>query len=570
MKRLIYGLFNRLRFNQKLFLSYLIVIIIPIMVLGIYAYNQSKDMLKLQALQGIDKNVNTVTQSIDNSVERYNHAIRSIVFTKMFQKIVANDYIDLVNLARDLNDFLDPYFIMMMNLDKDIEKITFYTQSTVPEFGDLVVSYKRVNEEPWYNEAIKGIEPLWKYEDNELFVIHKFPKILKEPNTNIVYMRINENSFFKNITDLDKEYGVIISDDNNRIVYANQSAKLTAFDFKEIMKMNEGSVRIGQTEMFLVKKKIVQANWTVYCIVPAALVYQNAGSIINATLIVILSCIVSLLIIISIFSKTFIKRIFSLNAIMKRVEWGELDLQVQSEARDEIGELTNRFGKMLNRLNEQIDESYRSKIIQKEAELKALQSQINPHFLYNTLSFINWKALKNDAPEISHVVTSMSTFYRTALNQGNNIITVRNELENIKSYIEIIQVMGDYSFDVVYKIDEEVNDYSTINLILQPLAENAIKHGIKQKNNGQGLLYVSAWLDKGTVNFAIEDNGPGMKQETIDTILTMQSTGYGLRNVNERLQLRFGTKYGISIQSRLGYGTVMTVVIPQSLHSSTV
>ncbi|MGG1633358.1 sensor histidine kinase [Paenibacillus sp. NRS-1760] len=570
MKRLIYGLFNRLRFNQKLFLSYLIVIIIPIMVLGIYAYNQSKDMLKLQALQGIDKNVNTVTQSIDNSVERYNHAIRSIVFTKMFQKIVANDYIDLVNLSRDLKDFLDPYFIMMMNLDKDIEKITFYTQSTVPEFGDSVVSYKRVNEKPWYNEAMKGIEPLWKYEDNELFVIHKFPKTLKEANTNMVYMRINENSFFKNITDLDQEYAVIISDGNNRIIYANQSAKLIAFDFKEMTKMNEGTVRIGQTEMFLVKKKIVQANWTVYCFVPAALVSHNAGSIINATLIVILACIVSLLIIISIFSKTFIKRIFSLNAIMKRVEWGELDLQVQSEARDEIGELTNRFGKMLNRLNEQIDETYRSKIIQKEAELKALQSQINPHFLYNTLSFINWKALKNDAPEISHIVTSMSKFYRTALNQGNNIITVRNELENIKSYIEIIQVMGDYSFDVVYKIDEEVNEYSTINLILQPLAENAIKHGIKQKNNGKGLLYVSAWLDKGTINFAIEDNGPGMEKETIDTILTMQSTGYGLRNVNERLQLRFGTKYGISIQSRLGYGTVMTIVIPQSLYSSTV
>lgn len=570
MKRLIYGLFNRLRFNQKLFLSYLIVIIIPIMVLGIYAYNQSKDMLKLQALQGIDKNVNTVTQNIDNSVERYNHAIRSIVFTKMFQKIVANDYIDLVNLSRDLKDFLDPYFIMMMNLDKDIEKITFYTQSTVPEFGDSVVSYKRVNEKLWYNEAMKGIEPLWKYEDNELFVIHKFPKTPKEPNTNMVYMRINENSFFKNITDLDQEYAVIISDDNNRIVYANQSAKLIAFDFKEMTKMNEGTVRTGQTEMFLVKKKIVQANWTVYCFVPAALVSHNAGSIINATLIVILACIVSLLIIISIFSKTFIKRIFSLNAIMKRVEWGELDLQVQSEARDEIGELTNRFGKMLNRLNEQIDETYRSKIIQKEAELKALQSQINPHFLYNTLSFINWKALKNDAPEISHVVTSMSKFYRTALNQGNNIITVRNELENIKSYIEIIQVMGDYSFDVVYKIDEEVNDYSTINLILQPLAENAIKHGIKQKNNGKGLLYVSAWLGKGTVNFAIEDNGPGMEKETIDTILTMQSTGYGLKNVNERLQLRFGTKYGISIQSRLGYGTVMTIVIPQSLYSSTV
>ncbi|MGZ9584447.1 sensor histidine kinase [Paenibacillus marinisediminis] len=565
MKRLIYGLFNRLRFNQKLFLSYLIVIIIPIMVLGIYAYNQSKEMLNMQGLQGIDKNVNTVTESIDQSVERYNHLVRSIVYNKMFQKIVRNDYIDLVNLSRDLKDYLDPYFIMMRNLDKEIQKITFYTQSTVPEFGDSVVSYKRVYEEPWYNEAIKEIEPLWHYEDNKLFVTYKFPSFIKEPYTNIVYLQINESSFFNSITDLTHEYGVVISDVNNRIIYANQSAMRTAFDSKQIMKFDEGTVRIGQTKMFLVKKEIPQANWTIYCFVPTSHLSPNAGSIINATFIVILACIVSLLIIISIFSKTFIKRIYSLNAMMKRVERGELDLQVRSESRDEIGELTNRFGKMLNRLNEQIDESYRSKIIQKEAELKALQSQINPHFLYNTLSFINWNALKNDALEISHVVTSMSKFYRTALNQGNNIITVRKELENIKSYIEIIQVMDEYSFDVDYQINEEVYDYSTINLILQPLAENAIKHGIKQREAGRGLLRVSAWLDKGTVNFAIEDNGPGMMQETIDMILTMQSAGYGLKNVNERLQLRFGAKYGISIQSRLGYGTVMTLVIPQNL-----
>jgi two-component system sensor histidine kinase YesM len=129
--------------------------------------------------------------------------------------------------------------------------------------------------------------------------------------------------------------------------------------------------------------------------------------------------------------------------------------------------------------------------------------------------------------------------------------------------------MGEYSFDVIYEIDDEVYDYSTINLILQPLAENAIKHGINQKRTGRGMLYVSAWLGEGTVDFTIEDNGPGMQQETIETILTMQSAGYGLKNVNERLQLRFGTEYGISIQSRLGYGTVMTVVIPQYVNSST-
>ncbi|NOU84641.1 HAMP domain-containing protein [Paenibacillus sp. LMG 31460] len=568
MKRAIFGLFNRLRFNQKLFLSYLIVIIIPILVLGVYAYNQSKQMLNYQAFQGIDKNVSTISESINNSIERYNHTIRSIVYNKTFQKIVANDYLDLVNLSGDLNNYLSPYFIMMMNLDKEIEKITFYTQSNVPEYGDSVVSYKRVENEPWYSEAVQGSENQWFY-DKGLIVTAKFPKFFAERYTSIVYMRINDKSFFKSVTDISQDYGIVIADAQNRIIYANQSAmKTSTLDSREMMKLSEGLVRIGLTEMFLVKKMVPQTNWTLYCFVPAGQVSPNAGTIINATLIVILLCIVSLLVIISIFSKTMIRRIFRLNAMMKRVEMGELNLRVQSSSRDEIGELTNRFGNMLIRLNELIEESFRSKIVQKEAEMKALQWQINPHFLYNTLSFINWKALGSDAHDISYVVTSMSKFYRTALNRGNNIISVRDELENIKSYVEIIQVMGENNFDVVYEIDAAVYEYSTINLILQPLAENAIKHGINQKMSGRGLLQVSARLGKGTVEFAIEDNGPGMPQETIDTILTIQSVGYGLNNVNERLQLRFGAEYGIGIRSRIGHGTVMTVVIPQYMNVS--
>lgn len=570
MSRAVYALFNRLRFKHKLFLSYLSVILIPVLVLGIYAYDQSKQMLELQALQGIDKNLNTLSESMNNSIERYNRTIRSIVFNKTFQKIVDNDYLDLVNLSRDLKEYLTPYFTMMTNLDNDIEQVTFYTQNYVPEYGESVLSADRVKQEPWYAEAIKGASSAnhWFYDEN-LFVTGMFPNLFTA-HRNIVYMQINGDSFFKNVADMAGDYGIVIADGQYRTIYANPyAARASAFESMPMQQLSEGTVQIGETDYLLVKKKVPQANWTIYCFVPAAQVSPNAGTIINATMIVILVCIVSLLVIISIFSKTMIRRIYNLNTMMKRVETGELDLQVHSQSKDEIGELTNRFGNMLIRLNELIDESYRSKIVQKEAELKALQWQINPHFLYNTLSFINWKALKSDAHDISHVVTSMSRFYRTALNRGNNIIPVRDELENIKSYIEIIQVMSEYSFDVMYEIDEAVYGFATINLILQPLAENAIKHGINQKPSGRGLLQVSAWVREGTIVFAIEDNGPGMAQETADSILTQTSAGYGLKNVNERLQLRFGAEYGISIRSRLDQGTVMTVTIPHQLHEAT-
>lgn len=570
MRGTVYSLFNQLRFKQKLFLSYLIVIIIPILVLGAYSYRQSKEMLNLQVLQSIDKNVSTVSDNMSSSIDKYNHTIRTIIFNATFQKIVTNDYIDLVNLSRDLNQYLAPYFNMMSILDKDIEKVTFFTKGYVPEYGDSVQSAVRVEEDTWYKEAVQGTgsQPNWFYDEGHVFVTGTFPN-MNSSVRNLVYMRINEQSFFKNVSELAYEYGIVIMNSSNQIIFGNQATLgLTDLDAESMPNLKEGRISISGREFLLVSKKVSSADWFIYCFVPVSQVESNAGSIINATLIIISVCIVSLLVIISIFSKTMISRIYKLNSLMKRVEVGNLDLKIQSDSKDEIGQLTNQFGNMLIRFNELIDESYRSKIKQKESELKALQWQINPHFLYNTLSFINWQALKNDAQEISHVVTSMAKFYRTALNQGLNTISVRDELENIRSYIEIIQVMREYSFDVEYQIDEAVYPYSTINLILQPLAENAIKHGINKKSAGRGKLKVSARLGDGTIEFEIEDNGPGMSQETADSMLSMNSAGYGLKNVHERLRLLYGPEYGITIHSKLEQGTLMKITCPQHMDPS--
>lgn len=330
----------------------------------------------------------------------------------------------------------------------------------------------------------------------------------------------------------------------------------------------EGKVSVNGTEMMIVKKKIPETGWIIHSFVPAHQGSRQAGSIINATLIVIALCIVILLVIISIFSRTMIRRIYVLNALMKRVENGDLKLQVKSGSKDEIGELTNRFGNMIIRLNELIEESYASKIVQKEAELKALQSQIRPHFLYNTLSFMNWEAVKSGQRVISHVATTLAKFYRTSLNRGDNIISVRDELDNVKSYLDIILVMNDYGFDVKYDIDEEVYAFSMLNLILQPLAENAVIHGINKKESGRGLLQVSAKLADRRIEFTVEDNGPGMDEETQSQLLSGQSNGYGLKNVHKRLQLFFGAEYGIEVRSELGVGTAMKVSIPQYIETS--
>ncbi|RED54560.1 sensor histidine kinase [Cohnella phaseoli] len=563
MNRTSPGLLNRMRFKNKLFLSYMVVVIIPILILGIYAYNQSRQMLDYRTLEGIDKNITTVTGSIDSSLERYSHTLRSITYNVTFQKIVENDYLDLVNLSRDLNGYLTPYFNMMKNLDNDIAKITLYAQGDVPEYDTLLLSSERVDDKAWYRETLDAPpnEYRWFY-DEGLFVTAKFPRSLGSAYTHVVHMSLKAESIF-GAADMQHDNGIVIADGQGRPIYANAfAARFPGFTAEEMLKQKDGTVKLGDTRLFLARKPLRQSDWTIYWFVPADRAATEAGSIISATVGMIVICVAIMLAVITLFSRTMIRRILALNVMMKKVEMGNLTLDVRSVDRDEIGELTNRFGSMLGRINELIEESYNGKIKQQEAELKALQWQINPHFLYNALSFINWKALRKDAYDISHTVTSLSRFYRTALNRGSNIISVRDELDNVRSYLEVIQLMQDYSFDVVFEIDEAVLRYSTINLILQPLVENAIQHGVNKKSDGRGTLRVSAAAREGAIVFTVRDNGPGMPEELVRAAASTQSGGYGLKNVNERVKLKFGEEYGISIASEPEEGTTIELTVP--------
>ena len=217
---------------------------------------------------------------------------------------------------------------------------------------------------------------------------------------------------------------------------------------------------------------------------------------------------------------------------------------------------------MIFQIKSLIEDVYESKLIQKDYEMKALQAQINPHFLYNTLSLINWMAIEADQTEISKITLNLSTFYRTALNKGKNTLTVRDELKNTRSYLDIQLMMHDYEFDVDIDINDEILEYKILNLILQPLVENAIDHGIDLKTNGRGRITITGKKEKDNIYLIVEDNGVGMEQDKINTILTNKSKGSGVRNVNERIKLYYGEDYSMHIESEIGRGTKIIIKIP--------
>jgi two-component system sensor histidine kinase YesM len=234
---------------------------------------------------------------------------------------------------------------------------------------------------------------------------------------------------------------------------------------------------------------------------------------------------------------------------MSHAESGNFSIIIRYRRKDEFSYLFNRYNKLLQQIKALIDKLYVTELRKKEAELKTLQAQINPHFLYNTLDSINWLAINHDVPEISSMVTSLSDFFRYSLSKGRNIIPLRDELKQVESYLDIQQ------FRFQDKLEYELEDVEprllaeclVVKLSIQPLVENAIIHGIQQRR-GKGRIRIRVTSEHEVLFVYVFDDGIGADPERLNGLLTGQQPGsqsYGIRNVHSRIQQFFGEAYGI-------------------------
>lgn len=263
-----------------------------------------------------------------------------------------------------------------------------------------------------------------------------------------------------------------------------------------------------------------------------------------------------------------VRRVLTLEKSMQEVKKGNLDIHLENKSRDEIGSLYDSYNDMVSRIRGLMTETYEMGKELKTAEIQALQAQINPHFLYNTLETINWLGYDGKAEEIHSIVVSLSKFYRLMLNKGKDLLTVEEELKHAGYYLQIQSIR--YSGKISYEIDvpEVLYDHKIPKLTLQPLVENAILHGILEKKEKKGQIIIRGGRNEAenTVWISVLDDGIGMSKETLAKIWdgTAETTGsgYGLKNVNRRLILIFGEGYGLSFESEIGKGTAATVKIP--------
>ena len=257
-----------------------------------------------------------------------------------------------------------------------------------------------------------------------------------------------------------------------------------------------------------------------------------------------------------------------ISRVTDQVAKGNLSVRAAAESGAEARMLSDSLNAMIDKINELLDQVTTEQIRLRKAEFELLQAQINPHFLYNTLDTIVWLAEAGDQKRVVSMVGNLSDFFRTSLNQGKDIIFIREELAHVRSYLEIQQVRYQDILRYEITVPEDLYEYKIPKITIQPLVENALYHGIKNKR-GQGTITITGERSENGFVLYVRDNGIGMTQERLNEVRAgiqkLSSTGkeiYGLYNVNERIRLNFGETYGISIESTYGEGTCVSISLP--------
>lgn len=259
--------------------------------------------------------------------------------------------------------------------------------------------------------------------------------------------------------------------------------------------------------------------------------------------------------------------------VMNTVETGDFKLVGQLKASDEIKELAREYDIMVGRIRELMAANEKEHELKRKSDLKALQAQINPHFLYNTLDSIIWMAEMDQSEEVVEMTSALSKLFRISISKGHELIPIRDELAHVQSYLTIQKMRYKDKFNYLIDVDPSLYDYSTLKITLQPIVENAIYHGIKNIDT-QGMIRIIGWETNNTIFLEVMDNGKGMNKTKLDELVKCIETplnendysnrhGMGFRNIHERIRIYFGTEYGLRCSSELNKGTSVVVSFPK-------
>lgn len=514
-------------FRRQIQLSFLFVSIVPIFILGAFLTFQSVRTYQEDLRTIKEENTRQLKETAAMKVRQINSSMEKIAFNSGLRAFLESQPTSAWQGYADFQTLFDPTIDYIYSSEPAIKEIRFYLDSPMVDTRENIQQLSTEQLPDYVKNYKPAASPTWQFNTQNIYVISSFLEY--NPSTVIVF-ELNYNEFMKDIEKETKTY-------TSKLVSAKTSKDTVAIEGID------RALQIRFNENYLSKSTV--------------------HTMIGALMIIVVS-IFSTLFIGNLLNKRLLTNLSSLNQKIKRVILNDYEVSFATENEDEFGQLSNLIEEMVASLKKLMNDIFQAKLEQKESEYKALVNQINSHFLYNTLSLINWKAIMIGSQEISAAAQNLSTFYRTSLNNGRVMIQLKQELSNVQAYIDLCLLMKPNQFTVDYDIDEEVLDFLIINLLIQPLVENAIEHGFKQ-NKEQAKLTIRLKKKGNEVRIVVEDNGVGMSEEEAEEVFSKDRKGYALGNIQKRIQFYYGLQYKVELHSRLGKGTSVEICLPQQL-----
>ncbi|ADQ05845.1 signal transduction histidine kinase, LytS [Caldicellulosiruptor hydrothermalis 108] len=585
------SLFRLTSIKFKLLLALVVITCIPTLILGYIGYLKYTEILKDKFLKSQEVNI----IQISSIIEYYTQNIYNFTQEVLYDNSIYNFYKALID-RNDDSELFDYIF------KKDFEG---YLNSLLLSRNDinLIAFNFSVNNSLYYvsreNEKLESLDVCTIYQKAKITAgkpiiyvkpINKFysdvyiGRIVYDRNTldeiGLLIIKMNLNKMYDSITTLKiKNYDAIAFAYRDKLIYVNfsNSTNLTGLE-DLIVKQHKFELSSKfKNNYYFVKSDVPISGWTCYMFFSKKFLLNEINLVSKTLFILFIITVFLSLLLINYIYLDITSPINQLIKYMKKVENGEIQIKIESNRKDEFGYLISSFNRMTEKINHLINQVYKARLIAKDAQIKALQAQINPHFLFNTLDVINWKAKFLGAEEISEMITALATLLEYSINrEDSTLVSLQRELEYIDSYIFLVCKRNNHLRNLNFIKDIKGNDllnYKIPFMTLQPIIENCIKHAFDSSIKDPTILIEIQEYNNNLI-IKVKDNGKGIEPEKLAHINNKlnkipdfsekDSCGIGLLNVHRRLRLLFGNQYRLLLNSTVGSGTEIILTIPAS------
>jgi len=582
-------------YRNKLFLSYIAIILVPTFVAGGYIYRNTVQSLERSLLQSFSQSLRQEHRRVELVLDEIERIASQISNNTTLSRFFRSRYLEESDLIDTFNNRIYPLFSWLTSTNSLIGRVMFFTANETLPDSMFIDSTSLYDEQPWFSTARDAAsrdllywEPLHTQRDysynrgSGAFVYSLFFSFMIGDSLGNTYLEIevSPSQLFGSLEagPGSQSAAFFATDARWNVAYGARGGHEGLFadpDFTGRLAESGDLFRYssGAADVYGLGLYIDRIDAYVAGLMPRPLIREPLARNRMVFLVLFTVSIVTIYGLSYLIANMLSKRVKKIVGAVRKIQGGDFQIQVEVGGRDEINELARDINIMSAKINDLINTVYRTEIAQKEAALNALQSQINPHFIFNTLETLKMMAEIKDEEEISEGLTSLGNLIRYHTSVAKETVPVQLELEIVEDYLNLQKLILNRQLRFERDVAKEHLELKLPNLILQPLVENSVIHGFRDKRGGYCIRLATRQAN-GVLHCVVRDNGSGVDREKVaavrrqldagapDASLRRPSAGIGLANVNTRLRLGYGPAYGVRFASRKGFGTVVAVKLP--------